>query len=205
MNMKKIVATASALSLTAAIAVGGTLAWLQDDSNTITNTFTWDPENNITLTLDETKFVNGEPTGERWQQGNEYTVIPGATVQKDPQLDLTTKTSCYIYVAIDNQFGNDVTLNNLTTTNGWTEMTGVKVGNAQVYYKADALNGTTNDIKVFDSITFSPDWTDADADDIVTNKIIVTGYAVQASAAGEDGDAIDAWEATFGKTATTEP
>lgn len=202
MKMKKIVAAASALSLTAAVAVGGTLAWLQDNTNTITNTFTWDPNNAIVLTLDETKFVDGEPTGERWDKGNQYTLIPGATVKKDPQLDLTTKTPSYIYVAIDNQFGGDVTLNHLTE-NGWIEMTGVKVGNAQVYYKAEALTATTNDIKVFDTITFSQDWTAAEASVAASKQIIVTGYAVQASA-GENAQA--AWTATFGKPTTpTEP
>ena len=53
MKMKKIVATGSALALTAAVAVGGTLAWLQDTSETVTNTFVWSADNNINLTLDE--------------------------------------------------------------------------------------------------------------------------------------------------------
>ena len=51
MKMKKIVATGSALALTAAVAVGGTLAYLQDASGDVVNTFTWDAKNAIQLTL----------------------------------------------------------------------------------------------------------------------------------------------------------
>ena len=40
MNVKKVAATTAALSLTAAVAVGGTLAWLTAKTDTSEKTFT---------------------------------------------------------------------------------------------------------------------------------------------------------------------
>lgn len=204
MKMKKIVATGSALALTAAVAVGGTLAWLQDDSNTLTNTFVWDANNNINLILDETEFdpETGAPTGGRTQTGNKYTIVPGGEALKDPQMDLTTETPSYLYVTIANGLGENVTLVNLEE-NGW-----VKIGtynDADLYAydanKDEVLNDaltTTENIKVFDKITFSSEL-DATSGGLLDNaQIVVNGYAVQADAAGEGGDAEDAWTATFG-------
>ena len=51
-KMKKITATAAAMVLSAGIAVGGTLAYLNSVTETKTNTFT--SSKNITTTLTET-------------------------------------------------------------------------------------------------------------------------------------------------------
>lgn len=192
MNMKKIVASAAALSLTAAVAVGGTLAWLQDSSDTITNTFVWNDDNNITLTLTETGAVDNE---------KEYTIVPGATQDKDPTLHLTTATESYVYVVIDNQLGSDVTMNGLDTN--WTAITNSNSKiTGTVYTWKTGKTTSNNDMSVFDTITYSNALNAETGNSLNGKKIVITGYAVQASA-GADAQA--AWNATFGKTATTEP
>ena len=192
MKMKKIVAVASALSLTAAVAVGGTLAWLQDNSDTITNTFTWDPDNNITLTLTETGAVDNEKN---------YTIVPGATQEKDPTLHLDTETESWVYVVIDNQLGDDVTMNELD--DNWTAITNSNPSIVGTVYTWNTGKTTTSeDISVFDTITYS-NALDATTGAALNNmEIVITGYAVQASA-GATAQA--AWDATFGNTAAVQP
>lgn len=183
MKMKKIVSAIAALSLVAALAVGGTLAWLQDTSDTITNTFVWNADNNIDLELTET-------TGDR------YTIIPGATQPKDPTLALTTETSSYVYVVIDNQLGTNVTMNGLA--DNWTKIEGARTPTGvtgDVYYWTTGATTTNNDMSVFDTITYSNALDAASGAALNDKKIVITGYAVQASA-GATAQA--AWEATFG-------
>ena len=66
-KMKKITATAAAMVLSAGIAVGGTLAYLNSVTETKTNTFT--SSKNITTTLTETEWLENS--------GKDYT--PGQT------------------------------------------------------------------------------------------------------------------------------
>lgn len=183
MKMKKIVATGSALALTAAVAVGGTLAWLQDTSETVTNTFTWSEGNNINLTLDETT-------------GNDYTIVPGATEAKDPTLHLTTETESYVYVLINNELGDAVTMNELTAN--WTKMDTATLPegmSGDLYYWTAGATTTNDNMSVFDTITYSTALDETSGAALDGKKIIITGYAVQASAGR---DAVAAWNATFG-------
>ena len=54
-KMKKITATAAAMAISAGLAVGGTLAYLNSVTETKTNTFT--SGKNITTTLTETEWT----------------------------------------------------------------------------------------------------------------------------------------------------
>ena len=65
----KAAALILALVLVVGCVVGGTLAWLTAESDAVTNTFT---TSGITVTLEETT-------------GNEYKMIPGYTIHKDPK------------------------------------------------------------------------------------------------------------------------
>lgn len=186
MNMKKIVAAASALSLTAAVAVGGTLAWLQDDTVEVVNTFTWSKDNAIQLTLDESVEPN-------------FSIVPGGTDVKDPTLHLTTKTDSYLYVVID----VDETLNGVVSITGldnWTEIpdaTLPKDVEGTLYYYTPgkvAAAGSEQDFPVFTGVKYADDLK-YDENTELTGNISIKGFAVQASA-GKDAQA--AWTATFG-------
>lgn len=77
---------ASVLLLTAAI--GGTMAWLVDNTAPLTNTFT---PTTIGVTLTET-------TGETYQ------MVPGATITKDPKVTIKPgSVPCYVFVKVEEQ------------------------------------------------------------------------------------------------------
>ena len=89
---KKLVIAVIALSLALICAVGGTLAFLVAESNSVVNTFTY---GNITLTVTETK-------GEQKVNVREFAnVIPGSIVEKDPTVTVKGNSEdCYVYVMI---------------------------------------------------------------------------------------------------------
>ena len=87
------------------------------------------------------------------------------------------------------------------TAKGWNELTGV----TGVYYKEYTQSATVTDLVVFNKFKVSDTadavngWANVSE---ATTKVTVTAYAVQAD--GFD-DAKAAWDATFGKTSTTNP
>lgn len=193
---KKKILTALALVVCAILlvvgSVAGTLAYMQD-SKTVTNTFT---VGNVAITLDEAEVdlygVAVSPAARVTE--NEYKLIPGHTYVKDPTIHVTAGSeNCYIFFEVKNGLGTDVTLN-IDGLN-WTNISGTNV----YYYKEIATAG--NDYVAFDEFTLSNSVdlsqyaNTADSNGIITAKIDVTAYAVQA-----DGfaDAAAAWNATFG-------
>lgn len=101
MKKNKIVMSVISGLLVAAVAVGGTLAYLSDTSNQVTNTFNVgtgyeeDEKGHVGLWLDETAKVGNEnptqiDTQNRDEDGVEYTdLYPGDIVAKDPTFHLT--------------------------------------------------------------------------------------------------------------------
>ena len=85
-NNKKLIIAVVALSLALCCAIGGTLAYLRDVTNTVTNTFTY---GDIIISLDETENLD-------------LKMVPGNTIAKDPTVtvDLTSE-ACYLFVKID--------------------------------------------------------------------------------------------------------
>lgn len=93
---KRIVMSVICGLLVAAVALGGTLAYLTD-SESITNTFTVGTgyEGSDAFTLDETEIVNGklptEPTDSRTENNQTYSgLLPGTQFAKDPTFHLGT-------------------------------------------------------------------------------------------------------------------
>lgn len=93
---KRIVMSVICGLLVAAVALGGTLAYLTD-SESITNTFTVGTGyvGNDAFTLDETEVVNGklptEPTDPRTENNQTYSgLLPGTQFAKDPTFHLGT-------------------------------------------------------------------------------------------------------------------
>ena len=69
-KMKKITATAAAMAISAGLAVGGTLAYLNSVTETKTNTFT--SGKNITTTLTETEWTTD--SGKNYTPGDDIRV-----------------------------------------------------------------------------------------------------------------------------------
>lgn len=129
--MKKKILGAVSIVLILCVAVGATLAWLFDTTETITNTFTL---GKVDIVLDE-KAVDSDnriTTG-----GNQYQLIPGNTYFKDPTVTVKADSeACYLYVKFDDT--NAATYLNytstLTTENGWTQGDGTAIP-ANVWYR----------------------------------------------------------------------
>jgi len=98
MNIRKILISTLCLIIVAGVSVLGTMAYLQDQTEAVVNTFTM---GQVKITLDETlvdeygepiKKVddNGQPTDddERTAEGNKYKMIPGHTYTKDPAVTI---------------------------------------------------------------------------------------------------------------------
>lgn len=196
---KKFALMATSLVLVAALAVGGTLAYLTSQDEVV-NTFT---VGNVAITLDEARVnPDGTPVADAARvKANEYKLIPGHNYTKDPTIHVTTGSEpCYLFVKVENGISNiektDVTIASQMTTNGWTALS----DGSNIYYSSivDASK-TAVDKVVFGSFTIA---SNAAVASYSTAQVKITAYAVQA-----DGfnTANDAWNATFGAPTTTTP
>lgn len=86
---KKITLTAAAMVLSAGLAVGGTLAYLNAVTETKTNTFT--SSRNITTTLTETEWTS--------DSGKNY--LPGDVIKKNPVMNNESDQPVYMAVKVD--------------------------------------------------------------------------------------------------------
>lgn len=140
--MKKGLIIAAAMILAVCLGVGGTLAYLFVTTQTVTNTFT---PSDIALTLEETT--------------NDYKMIPGEIIKKDPKVTVTADIDSYVFVKIVKSANYDTYLDEYLVDSGWTQLSGV----AGVYYrevaKDVAKNGVSfyvlkdNEVAVNDSVT----------------------------------------------------
>lgn len=91
---KKIVALCLCIAL-AVVAIGGaTLAYFTDTKD-VTNTFT---VGNVKIKLDEQDITKTDNS--RTEKGNDYTIYPGAIVEKDPTVWNTGDNAAYVRVKV---------------------------------------------------------------------------------------------------------
>ena len=174
--------------------VMGTLAWLTAQ-DTITNTFT---VGNISITLTETT-------------GDTYKLVPGETVAKNPTVTVNAGSEeCYLFVKVENGIKNleatgTSSIAGQMAANDWLPLNGVE----GVYYYKDAVDVSSNVPKVdgnvvlplFANYTIRSDANQHDDYQKTDIKIVITAYALQATAVGETIDAdkaLAAWNANFG-------
>ena len=101
-----------ALVLVFGVAVGGTIAWLTDKTDTVTNTFT---TSGIEVTIAET-----EGTGDGLNKS--YQMIPGHTIKKDPTVTVKANSEdCYVFIKVEKTNGVDNYLD-YSINSGWTEL-----------------------------------------------------------------------------------
>lgn len=126
---KKITVVVVALSLVFCFAVGGTLAWLVDKTDEVTNTFTY---GDINIELSETT-------------GTEYKMVPGKTITKDPKVTVEADSeACWLFVKVEKSKHYSVYLAEPTIAEGWTALTGAD----GVYYRAVAATTADTDYQV---------------------------------------------------------
>jgi predicted ribosomally synthesized peptide with SipW-like signal peptide len=108
-NTKKLIVAIAALSILLCCAVGGTLAYLRDKTNTVTNTFTY---GDINITLTETERV--------------YKMIPGTTLPKDPKVTVEEGSeACWLFIKVEKTNNPDTYLNYSIDTTIWKALPNV--------------------------------------------------------------------------------
>jgi len=166
---KKATIAVVALALVLCFAIGGTLAWLVDKSDAVVNTFTY---GDINIDLSETT-------------GNEYKMIPGNDITKDPKVTVEANSeACWLFVKVEKSDNYADYLANYTIADGWNELDGV----AGVYYRevnADtAKAGTSYQVLKGDTVTVLDSVKKSDME-AIKNGIVAkptltfTAYAVQ--------------------------
>ena len=192
-NSTKIVTMLLALALLVCCGIGGTVAWLMDSTEAVTNTFTI---GDINLTLVESPYnaannSYGNPVQSTRENPltNSYPLIPGNSYKKDPKVTvLANSEDCYLFVRMEKIGNPDNYLDFTFNDDGWYTYNGEE----GVYYREvsksasdqswDLLKKIDGDftIKVSDKIvkagTASGDYIDMPANN---PEIKFTAYAVQ--------------------------
>ena len=181
---KKILALLLCAVLLVAASVAGTLAYLTDNDTT-TNTFTVGKVD-IELQEYEVDPQTGKKTETQTvvQELKDLELVPGRIIEKNPFITVASDSeSCWLFVKIENNLGDAVTINGM---DGWTAVE----GNTGYYmYKETVAAGAK--IDVFKSVTVATTQTQATLDAITSKNIVITAYAVQA----EGVDKTAAWGA----------
>ena len=180
--MKKKLMTVLALVLVIAMSVAGTIAFLTDTTDPITNTFT---VGKVDITLTETfnTDTNGDQKNDAWQAQ----LIPGTTYAKDPVVTVTADSEdCWLFVKFEEKNGAATYLNytsNLTAANGWTQGDGTNIP-ANVWYRAVNKADSTKSFHLLDGDTVKID-SDAVTNDSMTAasaaQLVYTAYACQSA------------------------
>ena len=167
---KRVVVLVLAAVLVFGCAIGGTLAWLQDKTDTVTNVFTY---GNVDIDLTENEgTVNAE--GNR-----EFKMIPGSTIDKDPKITVDTDSEyAYIFVEITKSENYSDFLEEYAIADGWTALAGAD----GVYYREyNSESGNEFYVLKNNQVKVSDDVTKGDIEGIGTDypTLSFTAYAVQ--------------------------
>ena len=181
-NARRILLLVGLMSLVAVISIGGTIAWLTDKTDAVTNTFT---TSDISIELAETK--------------SNFKMVPGNTIDKDPKVTVKANSeACWLFVKIEESanlddyitYAVDVAVDG---ADGWIALDGVD----GVYYRE--VDATTAD-KTFSVLandnvtvngTVTKEMMDALAEDgAVQPTLTFTAYACQKD---NVSTAADAW------------
>lgn len=171
------------------VTVGGTLAWLTDTADEVTNTFT-PSDIDITLT-EEAGVVNG-----KWNQQ----MIPGVTYPKDPTVavvDETTNIDVYLFVKFEENEAAKTYLtytSNLTETNGWKQVS----EGSNVWYRVVEDNAGIQSWELLkdNKVTVKDTVTKGTMEAAAGAELTYTAYAVQY--VGFEDDVSGAWAAAQG-------
>ena len=174
-NTKKLIVAIAALSILLCCAVGGTLAYLWDKTDPVTNTFTY---GDINITLAESENLN-------------LKMIPGGTIAKDPIVTVKADSEeCYLFVKIvATEKLSDYLSYELA--DGWIELS----SGSGVYYRivASATTDATFPVLKNNQVTVKTTVTKEMMEAVKANaelvKLSFTAYAVQKENVDDAGTA----------------
>lgn len=191
----KTVALILAIVMVVGGIIGGTIAWLMTETDPVVNTFTY---GDINIDLDETDTDDGDQD----ENTNEYEMIPGSEVTKDPEITVKAGSEdCWLFVKLDKQ-GGDVEVDGTTYTfddfltyemaEGWKQLVDAEGNEVEgVFYQLveglkDADEDKTFQVIKDDKVYVSGEVTkemlnalDADEENTKYPTLTVTAYAVQ--------------------------
>lgn len=170
---RRLVALVAVLALAMGAIIGGTLAYLMDETDPIVNTFTY---GNIDIDLTETGAAKDAETG---QYNNEYKVMPGNTVTKDPVVKVKSGSeACYLYVQLDKSEGFDNFMT-YVMADGWRQLDGYE----NIWYQEveEAEEDKSFQVLKDNEVIVKPSVTKEMVDGLNGNMptLTVTAYAVQ--------------------------
>ena len=160
-KVRRALLTLSLVLVVAFAAVGGTLAWLQDSTDAVTNTF---KATNLDIELTETLDPEGNQLsdGETW----EADILPGASYRKNPTVTVSDDSEdCWLFVKVtlseglSNYFEYELNLDSWTpveTTNTDTSTTtvyGISATAGQEFELLNKVDGTDYEIVVPEILT----------------------------------------------------
>ena len=197
--MKKKLTLVVSLLLVMALSIGGTLAYLTDKTDAVTNTFTM---GNVNITLVET---DTELDDDESDKTNDYKFVPGKEIAKDPKVTVEADSeACYVYVKIEENIdfaeGKTGNFNDYFTYNiagDWTKLPGV---DGVYYMTVDATTAAAGEewyvlagsqTNINGCVTVPGTVTKTMIDDLDGDPTLtITAYAVQSEGMA---DANDAW------------
>ena len=160
-NKKKVLSVASVV-LASALAIGGTLAYLQDTSEERINEF-----EKSTISVDLTETQNGP-----------YKIVPGESAAKNPTVIANTPdVDAYVFLEVKDETDGLV---NYAIEGGWTKLE----GEDNIYYREAAAKDGNYEFQVLqgDKVSYSPSITADDMGDLDVNaKLTFKSYIIQKS------------------------
>lgn len=173
----KLLAAVLALVLVLGAVIGGTMAWLIDETDEVVNTFTY---GDINIDLDETPTDDDDDN----PNTNDYEMVPGQTITKDPVVTVKPGTvDMWLFVKLEKSDNFDDFMT-YELAEGWLALD----GEDGVYYRmVDAVDADTefhvlkdDAVHVKGSVTkeMLNELTE-DVANINYPKLTVTAYAVQ--------------------------
>lgn len=189
MKRKSFLLAALAVVLVAALAAGGTYAWLTSRTDPVVNTFT---VGSVSITLDEARVQKDaatstwSATAARVRQNDYEGVYPGAVLPKDPTVHVAAGSEdALVYVLIQDALNAAVPGSaDYTVGSAWTAVStagyAAPAGAPAQVYRLGTAAHAGDDFVVFDGVTISGAVT-AEQMIRLDGTITVTAFAVQAN------------------------
>lgn len=218
--MKKIIAIVISAAMIAAIAIGGTLAYLTSTANDtpLHNTFVSDPVL-LDITLDEAPVdrTSGQIVAGARRTQNEYPIIPGETMAKDPTITVVGGSQpCYVFAYISNTAkvtaaaAGSTPKSVISSININTAVWNEVAAGLYVYSQTDPATHVVSPLvvskmassqvltPVFTQITINPALLTEDVSGTKTGELKVQAYAHQANGGVTFADALARAKSQFG-------
>ncbi|MCF0149971.1 MAG: hypothetical protein HUJ80_01010 [Firmicutes bacterium] len=210
-NVRKYVSLLLCAVLLVAGSVAGTLAYLKDSTDTVTNTFTvgnveFDEEDDeLAGGLDEVKvdeYGVVDDTATKRVLENSYKLIPGHTYVKDPTVHIaSTSEPAIVFVEVVDAIADiedTTTVAAQMTAKGWAQID----TDSNIWCKMDgnkpAKVAAGADLVVFENFTIKSDVTESDLEAYKGKTITIKAFAVQYDGWDLDTDtAADIYAAAF--------